>query len=343
MGNGTLQFRELGVAVVGAGRIGTRRAAIAATHPGVRFLAVSDLDPSRARVLAEKVRAQYHSGDNLEVISRPEVNAVIISTSEHEHTLPVLQALDLGKPVLVEKPIAMNLDEAGQMESTAVSTGVDLRVGYSRRFKRRYILAKEQILQGRLGKIVGGNARVYSSRAAMLQILQRSPHATPVMDVLTYYVDLMCWFLEGNPPVEVVFADGAVVSLGVCYNLPQKYPSFGQSDRIEIFGEEGVMLSDNDHTDRILYSDRGIPHSYVPGHTVNMAFFGSSSPGDWALGDFWGPLATETRAWLDHLCTGRPCINATAQDGRRTLEVTLAIEEAVKRGQAVRLSLTKRR
>jgi predicted dehydrogenase len=367
MGNGTVQFRELGVAVVGAGRIGTRRAAIAATHPGVRFLAVSDLDPSRARVLAEKVRAQYHSGDNLEVISRPEVNAVIISTSEHEHTLPVLQALDLGKPVLVEKPIAMNLDEAGQMESTAVSTGVDLRVGYSRRFKRRYILAKEQILQGRLGKIVGGNARVYSSRAAMLQILQRSPHATPVMDVLTYYVDLMCWFLEGNPPVEVVargqggvfkaagysaddvtwailtFADGAVVSLGVCYNLPQKYPSFGQSDRIEIFGEEGVMLSDNDHTDRILYSDRGIPHSYVPGHSVNMAFFGSSSPGDWALGDFWGPLATETRAWLDHLCTGRPCINATAQDGRRTLEVTLAIEEAVKRGQAVRLSLTKRR
>jgi len=103
------------------------------------------------------------------------------------------------------------------------------------------------------------------------------------------------------------------------------------------------MLSDNDHTDRILYSDRGIPHSYVPGHSVNMAFFGSSSPGDWALGDFWGPLATETRAWLDHLCTGRPCINATAQDGRRTLEVTLAIEEAVKRGQAVRLSLTKRR
>ncbi|MEI9478281.1 MAG: Gfo/Idh/MocA family oxidoreductase [Deltaproteobacteria bacterium] len=86
--------RELGIAVVGAGRIGTRRATIAANHPGVRFLAISDKEPSRARDLATQVNAQFFSGDNLEVISRPEVDAVIVSTSEHEHTRPVLQALE---------------------------------------------------------------------------------------------------------------------------------------------------------------------------------------------------------------------------------------------------------
>ena len=50
---------------------------------------------------AERVGAQFHTTDNLAAISRPEVNAVVVSTIELEHSLPVLQALELGKPVLV--------------------------------------------------------------------------------------------------------------------------------------------------------------------------------------------------------------------------------------------------
>src|SRR5213075_1770406 len=87
---------------------------------------------------------------------------------------------------------------------TLRKTGGHLRVGYSRRFKECFLRAKEQMLHGRLGRVVGGNARVYNSRAQAFAILKRSAHATPVLDVLTYYVDLMCWFLEGNRPVEVV-------------------------------------------------------------------------------------------------------------------------------------------
>lgn len=358
-----MKGKELGIAVVGSGRIGTLRASMAAAHPAVRFLAVSDLDPSRAHALANKVGAQFSSGDNLEVISRPEVNAVAVSTSEPEHTLPVLQALERGKPVLVEKPIAMRLEDADRMMTAALSGGAELHVGYSRRFQRHYLLAKEHILLGRLGQILGGTGRVYNSRAQAFQILKRSPEATPVLDVLTYYVDLFCWFLEGNPPVEVVargqggvfkaagysandvtwailtFADGAVVSLGVNYAFPEKYPTLGQSPRLEILGTEGVMLFDGDHKEQILYTDRGIPHGYVPGHSVNMAFLGTSSSGDWALGDFWGPLADETRAWLDHLSTGRPCALATPEQARKTLEVTLAIEQAVQSKKTVRLPL----
>ena len=199
-----MEHKGIGIAVVGSGRIGTLRARLAAVHPAVRFLAVSDQDASRARALAEKVGAQFSSGDNLEVISRPEVNAVIVSTSEHEHTLPVLQALEQGKPVLVEKPIAMSLSDADRILGEVTRTGADLCVGYSRRFQRQYLLGKEQMLMGRLGQVVGGTARVYNSRIPTFKNLQRSPKATPIMDALTYYVDLVCWFLEGNPPVEVV-------------------------------------------------------------------------------------------------------------------------------------------
>ena len=212
------------------------------------------------------------------------------------------------------------------------------------------------MLHGRLGKVVGGTARVYNSRAQAFAILKRDPHATPVLDVLTYYVDLMCWFLEGNRPVEVVargqhgifkeagygahdvtwaivtFADGAVINLGVSYALPARYPTLGQSDRVELLGTEGTMIIDDDHMDHLLFSEKGIPHAYVPDHAVNMAFLGSNTAGDWAVGDFWGPLGNETRAWLDHLATGAPTVHTTPEQARINLETTIAIERAVASG-----------
>src|SRR2546422_3792996 len=354
---------NIGVAVVGAGRIGTLRARLAAKHPAVRFLAVSDRDPARARALAAEAGADVHSASNDEVISHPQVTAVIVSTPEQQHTLPILKALELGKPVLVEKPIGFSLREADQILDTLHATKGELRVGYSRRYKECFLRAKEQMLQGRLGKVVGGMARVYNSRAQAFAILKRDPHATPVLDVLTYYVDLMCWFLEGNRPVEVVargqhgifkeagfsahdvtwaivtFADGAVINLGVSYALPSGYPTLGQSDRVELLGSEGTMIIDDDHMEHLLFSDKGIPHPYVPDHAVNLAFLGSNTAGDWAMGDFWGPLANETRAWLDHLATGAPTIHCTPEQARLNLEATIAIERAVESGQSVRLPL----
>lgn len=354
---------NLGIAVIGAGRIGTLRARLAAKHPSVGFLAVSDLDPARARALAEQTGADFSSGDNFEVIGRPEVGAVIVSTPEGEHAAPVKRALELGKPVLVEKPIALSRKDAEDILATLRKTNGHLRIGYSRRFKECFLRAKEQMVHGRLGRVVGGLARVYNSRAQAFSILKRDPHATPVLDVLTYYVDLMCWFLEGNPPVEVIargqsgifkeagygaddvtwaivtFADGAVVSFGVSYALPAKYPTLGQSDRVELLGSEGTMMIDDDHLDHLLYTDKGIPHAYVPDHQINMAFLGSTTPGDWALGDFWGPLGNETRSWLDHLVTGNPTAHTTPEQAIVNLETTIAIERSARTGQAVRLPL----
>lgn len=357
------QNKSLGVAVIGAGRIGTLRARLAAKHPSVGFLAIADKDPVRAKALADITGADLHSASNNDIIEHPEVNAVFVSTPESEHAAPVKRALELGKPVLVEKPIALALGDAEDILATLKATNGKLNVGYSRRYKDCYLRAKEQMIQGRLGRVTGGLARVYNSRAQAFAILKRDPHATPVLDVLTYYVDLMCWFLEGNPPVEVIargqkgifrdagygaddvtwaivtFADGAVINFGVSYALPAKYPTLGQSDRVELLGTEGTMIIDDDHMDHILYSDKGIPHAYVPDHAVNMAFLGSNTAGDWAVGDFWGPLGNETRAWLDHLVTGNPTVHTTPQQARINLETTIAIERSAKDGKPVRLPL----
>src|SRR3979409_2796125 len=106
---------NIGIAVVGAGRMGTLRARLAAKHPAVRFLAISDRDPARARALAEQAGADFHSGSNQEVIGHPDVSAVIVSTPEQEHTAAVCAALERGLPVLVEKPIALSLKDAGPL------------------------------------------------------------------------------------------------------------------------------------------------------------------------------------------------------------------------------------
>ncbi|MCC7105688.1 MAG: Gfo/Idh/MocA family oxidoreductase [Chloroflexi bacterium] len=353
-----MRKEALGIAVIGRGRIGTLRARLVAGHPAVKLIAVTDVDPARARKLREAVGADFASGDNYEAISHPEMDAVIVSTPEARHTRPILEALELGKAVLVEKPIALSLEDADETLEALERTGGNPRVGYSRRFKHRYLRAKEQLLQGRLGKLTGIVARVYNGRGQTFAILERERHATPIMDILTYYVDLVSWFLDGARPVEVVargyrgeevfrgsgydiddvswalltYDTGAVVNLGICYALPADYPALGQSARMEILGTDGIMLLNDDHTDQLLYSEAGAPDLMWAGHSVNMTFLGSTPPGAWALGRFWGPLATETRAWLEHLITGRPCALATPREARLALQTTISIDRAARMG-----------
>jgi predicted dehydrogenase len=358
-----LDSKSIGLAIVGSGRIGTLRARLAAAHPAVRYIAVSDQDSAKAQALANSVGAHYHSGDNDAAISRPEVNAVIISTSEGEHVEPLVKAIELGKRVLVEKPLALTLADADRVIKAIEKSGADVRVGYSRRYKERYLIAKEQIMRGRIGTLVGGAARVFNSRSQALAMLKRNAHATPVVDALTYYVDLMSWLFQGRQLAEVyargqmgvlknaghevadvsyailTYGDGSVINLGVSYALPEKYPALGHAARVEVLGTDGVIILDDDHTDQLMYTEIGIPHVYLPDHTVNMVFLQSGTPGDWALGEFWGPIANETRAWLDHLCMGRPCVLATPQEARANLEATLAIEHSVATGRAVTLPL----
>src|SRR5260370_19854042 len=100
---------SIGLGIVGSGRIGTLRARLAAGHSAVGSISVSDLDPANAAKLAALVGGRSHGGDNLAVIDDPDVTAVILSTNECEHPAPMLAAIEGGKPVLVEKPIALTV------------------------------------------------------------------------------------------------------------------------------------------------------------------------------------------------------------------------------------------
>lgn len=356
-----MRHKQFGVAIVGAGNIGSYRTGTAAAHSAVDFLAISDREPSRAEKLGKEFKADLVSGDNNEIIHDDRVGAVIVSTSEPEHAAPVIEALRLGKPVFVEKPIALTLEDADRMIEASEASGASLHVGYSLRFNRPYLVGKQQILDGKLGRIVAGTARHYHTKANALKILARSAEATFVKDALTYLVDLYGWFLEDVRPVEIVarshglvfrdlghdadeatwaivtYSDGTIVNLGLGYALPSNYPSHGRLVRAEILGEKGVIFLDGDHRENIIQSEEGVLSAYV-GRQTETGFLTSNASGNWALGHYWGPLGEETRSWLDFLSTGKPSPHTTAEEARINLQVTHAIEQAAASGETVRLS-----
>ena len=143
--------RSIGVAVVGAGKIGRHRARLATEHAGVDFIAVADRTVDRAKSLADEVGADTWTDDAADLVGRDEVDAVIVSTEEKAHREPVIAALEAGKPTLVEKPIALTLGDADAMIAAADRTDVPLWVGYSMRYAQRYAVGYQQMAEGKIG------------------------------------------------------------------------------------------------------------------------------------------------------------------------------------------------
>ena len=354
--------KRVGVAVIGAGKIGRHRARLSAAHAGVAHLAVADVNAGAAEALAAEVGADTWSTDIDAVARSADVDIIVVSTPEEAHTEPLLAALATGKPTLVEKPLTLTLEDADTVLAAARDHRSDLRVGYSMRYAQRYAVARDQIVNHRsIGDVVGGLARCYDTLAVGEAILARSPTATPAKDILTYFVDLIGWCCPGARPAEVVarsggsilrskghdvddltfalvtYDDGSVFDLGTSYSLPDGYPISGMAARFEVLGTAGVLLVDEDHGDQVLYSDAGYSNAYVD-QQWNLAYLGSRTSGEWAQGTMFGRVADETRAWLDHHTVGGPLHITTAAEARTTLAVTLAIDRAAATGRPVEIA-----
>ena len=112
--------KQIGLAIVGAGRVGLFRAEVAARHGAVGWIGIAEKNPERAKEVAGRLGADFVTGDHRELLRRPEVTAAIIATDEHLHVDPVMSALDRRVPLLIEKPLATRL-----AESAAVLKAID--------------------------------------------------------------------------------------------------------------------------------------------------------------------------------------------------------------------------
>ncbi|MGZ8199090.1 MAG: Gfo/Idh/MocA family oxidoreductase, partial [Burkholderiales bacterium] len=93
--------KRIGLAIVGAGRVGLMRGEIAARFPSVDWIGIAEIDPARGRLVADKLNADFVTTDYRELLKRSEVTAVVISTVGHLHAHPTLLALENpNKPAL---------------------------------------------------------------------------------------------------------------------------------------------------------------------------------------------------------------------------------------------------
>lgn len=350
----------VGVAVVGCGSIGSLRAEIAHRHPAVNFLAVCDTVEDKVERLAASCEADAWATDAADVIHRDEVGAVIVASTEDSHFEPAMQAIQAGKPVLVEKPFTILADEGHKLIAAAEEYGVAVYTGFTQRFRRRYLAIKEHVLQGYIGDVTSARATIYLTQAVARAVISRAGTTTPSVNTMTYLFDLLTWYLDGKLPAAayaagsrkgrisddydtldstwcvLTYDDGMVANLGVSWELPVFWPAYVASMDFDLFGRDGVLSVKDDHRDVLMASHKEVPSPYTPDEKMKVAMLGSYMPGDWALGEHFGAMQEETHAFINSVGTGRPDpILATGEEGMDVLTISRAVDEAARLGQVV--------
>ncbi|QSB18643.1 Gfo/Idh/MocA family oxidoreductase [Pseudomonas sp. 15A4] len=152
---------ELGVGLIGTGFMG--RAHALAFHNArttfdlpfnLKLVALADADAVRAEQCATGWGFERSQGDWQQLVSDPAVNLVAITTPNLLHFPMAMAALEAGKAVYCEKPLAVSLEQAREMQAAARKAGVVTRVGYNYQHNPIIGLAKQMIESGELGRIV---------------------------------------------------------------------------------------------------------------------------------------------------------------------------------------------
>ncbi|MFY1663240.1 Gfo/Idh/MocA family protein [Pseudomonas sp. Pseu.R1] len=152
---------DLGIGLIGTGFMG--RAHTLAFHNArttfelpvnLKLAALADADAARAEQCARSWGFDRSHADWQQLINDPAVNLVAITTPNHLHFPMAMAALEAGKAVYCEKPLAVSLEQAREMHSAAEKAGVVTRVGYNYQHNPILGLARQMIQSGELGQIV---------------------------------------------------------------------------------------------------------------------------------------------------------------------------------------------
>jgi myo-inositol 2-dehydrogenase / D-chiro-inositol 1-dehydrogenase len=359
------QPKRIGLAIVGAGRVGLFRGEVAARHPMVDFIGVADLKQERLALLKEKTNADFVSTDFQQLLGREEITAAIISTDEHLHVEPILTAVERGLALLIEKPLATELTESERVLKAIQKAKVDAVVGYTQRFRRRWLAAKEKVRTGALGEVTLVTSRAFMNRLVALDNYRRTSDPSKISPMVisgTHALDVVMWMMEAKRPVElyarsvdkalgplcrgidatagtIVFEDGTLYHSVISWALPVVWPGAVYSLEVGITGTEGVLTIDDTHRDIVLATSRVQSEGYAPDSQRRVDFLGSYPPGDMALGELRGPMREETEQWLNRVSLGLATQHATAAEAHHRLMLTKAFDKSARLKRAIALPI----
>ena len=192
--------------IIGAGRVGRLHANTLTTRiPGAQVLAVADIFEEAAKSAAEDYGIADFTTDPSELIGSGDVDAIVICSSTDTHCRFIIEAARAGKQIFCEKPIAFDLGEIDEALAAVDEAGLQLQIGFNRRFDANHARVKQAIERGEIGD------------PHTMTIISRDPSPPPIdyikvsgglmMDMMIHDFDLSR-FLLGE--VEEIYALGDV-------------------------------------------------------------------------------------------------------------------------------------
>jgi myo-inositol 2-dehydrogenase/D-chiro-inositol 1-dehydrogenase len=263
----------LKIALLGAGRIGQVHASnLAYRITSAELVAIADVNKDAAQACAAKYRIPTISFNPLDVIDNPDVDAVLICTSTDTHVDLIEAAAKAGKHIFCEKPIAVTLPDVDRALDVVARAGVQLQVGFNRRFDANYARVRHAVVSGEIGE------------PHILHIISRDPAPVPIsyikvsggifLDMSIHDFD-MSRFLIGSEVDEVYVqadvridpairaegdVDTAVTLLrftnGVIGTIDNSRKAvYGYDQRVEVFGSGGAINSYNNYPNNTVLSN----------------------------------------------------------------------------------------
>ncbi|GLR77441.1 inositol 2-dehydrogenase (plasmid) [Azospirillum oryzae] len=329
----------LGIAVLGAGRIGKIHAGNAAANPKAKLVAIADPFADAVIPLAQALGAEAMS-DCVAAIERPDVDAVVIGTPTDTHVALMLKAVELGKPVLCEKPIDLDMDKSRAAVAEVERLNGRVMLAFNRRFETTFARMREAVDAGDVGEV---RQVIISSRdPGMPPAAYVKSSGGIFRDMTIHDLDIARWLL-GEEPVEVTAVgsrlidpsleqygdfDTVMVQLKTatgkqCHINNCREAVYGYDQRIEVFGSTGMLLQDNLRPTTIRRWSRTATDAREP----LLNFF---------LERYQQAYKAELDAFIEALAENKP-LPTSVYDGLKALRLAECALESANTGRTVRV------
>lgn len=330
----------INVGLIGAGRIGQIHGRNLATQlSGANLRAVADIDREAAEKLAGEHGVQTVVEDYRALLEEAEIQAVAICSATDTHAQIIEEAAEAGKHIFCEKPIHLSLTRIDQALAAVQRAGVKLQIGFNRRFDPNFRRIREMLEAGEIGQ------------PHLLRITSRDPEPPPIeyvkvsggifLDMTIHDFDMARYLIGAE--VEEVYATGGVMvdpEIGEVGDLDttlitlrfrngvlgsidnSRQAVYGYDQRVEVFGEKGMLAADNETPDQHLLADAKGLHRALP-----LYFF---------LERYQQSYLEEMRSFIECLELDR-APEVTGEDGRIPVVMGMAARRSYDEGRPVRL------
>lgn len=266
---GACYMKKVNIGVIGVGIQGEHQVKCFRSITNADVVAVSDRNVERAKKIAEEYHVPKTYGDYHDLAADPEIELVSVCTPDHLHFEPSISAIENGKHLLVEKPLATDVSEAERIVSEARKHGVKLMLNFSNRWSPPFRLARKTIEEGKTGKLIHAYARLSDTIFVPTEMIKWSRQTSVLWFLGSHVFDLLRWFFNDEAkkvfgvsrstvlesmgiPVQdfyeslIEFRGGGVAVMENSWILPRGEP-FVVDFKMDVFGERAAIRIDRSH------------------------------------------------------------------------------------------------